>query len=1346
MSLPHRLPNRVCRRRLAVGEVLESRLALSVGQAYITEISASGNATLADQDGDFSDWIEIYNPESEPLDLSGWKLSDRVGQSPAWSFPQETILEAGSFLVVFASGKNRAVTGQQLHTDFALDDDGELVVLFDPASEIVHALPFPEQHDGASFGVEFIGGAPEWSEHRFYLTPSPGVPNTGGVLGFASEPWFNRQHGFYETSEAFALEMHSQIGGALIYYTTDGSEPAAGNPAATLYSAVAKPLVNRTTTIRAAAFVPGYAPSSVATSTFIFLDDVLTQSPSGQAPAGWPAAGNGPNGQVLNYGMDPAIVNDPVWGPQLKAALTAIPSFSIVTDLDNLFDSATGIYVNAQQHGEVWERPTSVELIYPNGETGFQADAGLRIRGGFSRTAANPKHAFRLFFRAEYGESKLEYPLFGDSGADEFDTFDLRTDQNDSWAYQRSREMTMIHDVFSRDTQAAMGQPRTRSQFYHLYINGVYWGLYQTQERAEASYGEEYFGGDKEDYDVIKSTGSPTYQTEATDGNLNAWQTMWQMARSVRADPAAYYRLQGLNPDGTRNPAYPVLLDVDNLIDYMTIIFYTGDEDASLSVPFGNNRSNNWFAMRNWEGDEGFRFFIHDAEQTMFSNHNIGDLSVDRTGPFIHPNQDLLAYSNPQWVHQDLMAHAEYRLRFADRVQMHLSPGGALSEEAILARWNERAAQVAMPIIAESARWGDAQREPPFTKNDWAYAVQNIAQRFFAARERIFLNQLKNDLRENPALPGNLIPGALYPSVAAPVFSQHGGPVSPGASITLTTPPTATSTDTTLVGASAAKRAFIPTNDSLGTTWTHSGFNDSAWQTGTNGVGYERQPSNPDSVTSLIGTDVSAMYNSRSSVFVRTEFTIAAGQQFDELWLRMKYNDGFIAYIDGVEVIRSGNTPAGNPIDDLAGFRDGKLTKVFEEHDISHVLASLALGTHVLAIHGYNDSRFSPRMLVLPELIGRDVVNAPAGSTIYYTTDGSDPRLPGGAISPAAIAYSAAVPIHASGPVKTRALLGGVWSALSTASFSVPTPVRISEIMYHPAVQTAAELARSPGGATVYDKDEYEFIELVNTGSAPVSLAGLRIDGGVRITLGNWTLAAGERAVVVRSGDAFVNRYGTGPRIVGEYGTLPEDDHLSNGGEQLVLLDAGGSAVLDFTYDDAAPWPTAADGSGNSLVIVNVLADGASWVNAASWRASELAGGSPGESDTLPGDLNNDGLVGLRDLVLLRNNLGINSGATRGHGDLNGDGAVTLADVAVFTTLFGRSATTAAASVVARAVPRGGAESVGPVVELRVRRAMSRAAVDAAVDAAGEILVPGGSISDGTSGLRASRRGLRTRA
>ena len=135
------------------------------------------------------------------------------------------------------------------------------------------------------------------------------------------------------------------------------------------------------------------------------------------------------NGQLINYGTDPDIVDilkSPLWAPQVENALKAIPTMSIVTDLPNLFDPSTGIYVNANFDDEMSERPASLELIYPAGATGagfpdgadagFQIDAGLRIRGGYSRGDNNPKHAFRLFFNKEYG-GQLNYPLFGAEGA-----------------------------------------------------------------------------------------------------------------------------------------------------------------------------------------------------------------------------------------------------------------------------------------------------------------------------------------------------------------------------------------------------------------------------------------------------------------------------------------------------------------------------------------------------------------------------------------------------------------------------------------------------------------------------------------------------------------------------------------------------------------------------------------------------------------------------------------------------------------------------------------------------------------------------------------------------------------
>src|SRR4030095_15691673 len=131
------------------------------------------------------------------------------------------------------------------------------------------------------------------------------------------------------------------------------------------------------------------------------------------------------------------------------------------------------------------------------------------------------------------------------------------------------------------------------------------WGLFNTDERPTTDYGASYFGGQPEDYDVIKPAPDNGYSIYATDGNMAAWTDYWNQALALRAlgaagqdTTAAYMRMQGLNPDGTRNLSYPVQLDVDNLIDYMLNIYWGGNLDAPLSNFLSNQSPNNFFATR----------------------------------------------------------------------------------------------------------------------------------------------------------------------------------------------------------------------------------------------------------------------------------------------------------------------------------------------------------------------------------------------------------------------------------------------------------------------------------------------------------------------------------------------------------------------------------------------------------------------------------------------------------------------------------------------------------------------------------------------------------------------------
>ncbi|MGB2822019.1 MAG: lamin tail domain-containing protein, partial [Phycisphaerae bacterium] len=599
---------------------------------------------------------------------------------------------------------------------------------------------------------------------NYFTTPTPGAPNVPGVIGMVKDTQFSVDRGFFE--EEFDLYITTETSGAEIHYTVNGSEPTATT--GTLYTGPVH--IDKTTTLRAAAFKPGYMPTNIDTQTYVFPDDVITQSPFGQAPgAGWPTGSV--NGQTIDYGMDPDIVNNTTWGPQMIDALTSIPSISMVTDLANLFNSSTGIYVHANQSGIAWERPVSVEMLYPTdasgpgfpdgADEGFQIDAGMRIRGGFSVTGSNPKHAFRLFFRQEYGDANLRYALFGREGVDEFDHVDLRTSQNYSWAFQGNSNNSFVREVFARDAQGEQGQPYTRSRYYHLYINGQYWGLYMTQERSEADFAASYFGGDADDYDVVKHRSSRTY---FTDGNNAAYQRLFNAAMAGFANDTAYYRVQGMNPDGTPNPAYERLVDIDNLIDYMIGIFHSGDKDAPISNFMGNSGLNNFYGAYNRENPDGWKWFRHDGEHTL-------DMGMsDRTGPWTSSNFTQLSYFNPQTLHEKLCAHPDYRIRFADRVYKAFFNGGVLAPATARAAVQSRADQIDMAIIAESARWGDAKRSTPYTKSTWLSAVNNV-KNFFNSRNGIVISQLRAD--------------GWYPTIDPPTFSQHGGQVSPGFQLTM---------------------------------------------------------------------------------------------------------------------------------------------------------------------------------------------------------------------------------------------------------------------------------------------------------------------------------------------------------------------------------------------------------------------------------------------------------------------------------------------------------------------------------------------------------------------------------
>lgn len=747
--------------RIGVLSILLSAICLTSANAdvVINEIMARNRGAHTNATGDDrADWVELHNNGALPVTLTGWHLSDDPFNLTKWSFPS-TSIPAGAYLLVYADNATEAVISGELHANFALSADGEALVLVGAdGSTVLDAIDTFEFSPG-QFGyppqIENISYGRNATDGFSYFDPStPGMSNSGGAEDIVADTRFSHDRGFY--SEGFELVISSNTPDAEIYYTLNGSEP---DTSSTHYTGPIS--ISGTKCVRARAYKTGLYPTNIDTQTYIFVADVVNQGGRSRVSppsAEWPTSDV--NGQKIQYGMDRDVTQDARYSPLIDDALLAIPSISLVTELDNLFDSTNGIYVNASQEGDLWERVSSVELINPDGTKGFQENAGLRIRGGASRNSAVPKHGFRLRFRREYGAAKLHYPIFGEDGPDASNGVDLRCSQTPGWHYFDGPSV-FARDIFARDLQIAQGQPSTRGDKYHLYLNGVYWGMYETQENLEQSFMAENWGGNDEDYDII----SKKKHGHTVDGSDAAYRELYDITMAGFEDAAGmdnYFHAQGLGSDGsTPSSRFTRLLDVEALIDYMLVHYWTGELDGMA----GRWGLNNYICAFNRENPDGFKFFKYDSEWSLdvgFQD-NVGrtDTSTD------------FSRFNALIMHGKLVQNPEYLLAFADQVHKHFFNDGIMTASNGLAIFTKRTDEIDTAIIGESARWGDAKTiSPPRTRDDDWIPDVNVTRNWISNRTATVINQLRDV--------------GWYPSLDAPVFSQHGGTFAPGFELSMT--------------------------------------------------------------------------------------------------------------------------------------------------------------------------------------------------------------------------------------------------------------------------------------------------------------------------------------------------------------------------------------------------------------------------------------------------------------------------------------------------------------------------------------------------------------------------------
>ena len=1373
------------------------------GAPRISEFMAANGSFLADEDGVFSDWIEIHNPDVSPISLAGYHLTDNPGNLNKWTFPAVT-LNPGAYLVVFASGKNRIDPAGRLHTDFQLSADGGYLALVAPDGVTVvsgFAPAYPQQFENESFGLGQPGAAgsvnltPAWSQPGNYAN----VYITGRQASSENANSDNLDLGIGgANSQAYLwFDFSSRLGqlpvGAVV---TSATLAWRGTVSSTL---IGSPTVNSLLGV----FPVPDARHGIDTVAAAFTGRDLVDYYATHPPA---ASFNAVRGQVPSVTWNIAsLVQKWVENPgmaqrgQLMILNSARPMFmDWATDAAGkpviTLDVATTSDTNVPPAWSYFSTPTP----------GAPNAAGIRAGPVFASVARkvpqpapgpltvtatmlaanDPVTTVKLYYRAMFAAETMLSMTDNGTGGDVTAGDGIWTAIIPGAAFVPG-EMTRWRFVATDSRGTETREPAFRDPLdSHQYVGTVaqdaglqsllpvlHWFTSNPSGAGTAagSRGAVYYLGELYDNVLFNIHGQSTAGFPKKSHNLDfnrtqrfRWSTNaprvadidlltnWADKSKVRhvlgyevmreAGVAAHFaytvRVEqngsffstadfvedaddiyldraGLNPLGslykmysnTLSPGDSILSpavekkngdpndrsDLQALINGLALtgpaltayLYDNIDLPACVNMLAANSvirnvdmHSKNWYVYRDTGRSGEWSILPWDLDlshgRTWNTPNTYFDNALYSDGLVVTGNSIRLVshlFSIPATRAMILRRIRTLTDRF---LQPPPAPGTPETELYYERRLNEQSALIDPPAIVPSdarrdfEKWGSwlqAGAVVPYTNTDpavetMAEAIQRWKTEYLPARRNYIYNtQVVGKGGEIPQ------------------------PQTGGASF-LYTP---------LVVAGAPAKVLVPTNGSLSVNWigipSFEPFNTAGWISGTTGVGYERGTG----YETLIGVNVNSQMQSNNSVYIRIEFNVTNPAAFDRLELRMKYDDGFVAFLNGA-VLASANSPASPQWNSSAAGSHEANASAFDVYDVTDKKSNLRVGRNILAIQGFNDNVASSDLIILPELYGAALgpvnTNQPVISfgTIEFNpasgnqdqeyiqlinpntiaVDISDWRLKGGiehtfapgtVLAPGGLLYvcanSAAFRARTVSPKGGEGLFvqGGYNGHLSNfgetlrlidaagATNSAMTYVGqasdaqrylvVSELMYHPSGDGLAE-----------------FIELLNiSDSVTLDLAGVHFTQGVEFSFTNsaiQSLAPGARVLVVRSLAAFTAVHGAGLPVAGVFANASA---LSNGGELIKLEDADNGTIREFTYNDVLPWPAGADGLGHSLVLISPQTN-PDHALAANWRPSARPGGSPGGTDVTPfpadpmGDADGNGDRDLLDYAL-GNDLGL---------------------------------------------------------------------------------------------------------
>ncbi|NCG27143.1 MAG: hypothetical protein GWP42_06340 [Verrucomicrobiales bacterium] len=1018
-------------------------------------------------------------------------------------------------------------------------------------------------------GVELLAEVQDTSggaQFGFFKEPSPGSPNGIIFSQPPSEVVFSAQSKLYEDN--FELELSCETPGAEIRYTTDLSVPSnVFGSESDLYTGPIS--ITKSTQVRAQAFLPGALNGEVATNTFLKMSG-------------------------------------------------SVPSFS--SNLPIIVMSTLG-KGGPPDSGSTARKDAYIFFFEPDPETGrttltqapqIMTRSGIRKRG--SSSAGWPK----------YGMS-VETWNDGDNEDNNIKPFGFAREADWIFNSRYQFDRALIRNPLIYEISRSIGRYAARSKYVELYndVSGSelndsdYFGVYSLMEKIEAdpnrvevnrlmpwdNSGEEITGGYIFKRDRNDAGSPPTYSVAGAGGSLiphdpggrevTSQQKSYIQNYLNEMNSALLNRPSGINTKTGKH--FSEYMDIGSFIDHQWLNTLAMNVDwGRLSAYYHKDRSGLVNAGPIWDFDRNMG-----SEDGRDANPRTWDGSGDSSktwydgrypwfGNLMGPN------SNPASAH-----YPDVRQQHTDR-WFELRQGG-FSTESIHAIIDRMAGEIEEAQARSFAKWTSA-RPNGGTFADrglrgWEAEISHL-KGWMKTRVEWIDGQLSNYSPPDFSKPGGVVPSGFEVIMSSPNAQVYytldgtdprveGGAVAAG-SIPFEGGPI----DEVLISSETTCKYYVPTDDSLGLTWTKESFDDGDWAVGANGMGYESPggPLEAYAVTNLY--ELMRSPGRSSSAYVRYEFDFENLENINSLTMRAMIDDGFAAFLNGQKVVSfqapdelSFDSRATKSRLDSLVVRESSLPSF----DLMEFKELLRKGKNVLTVQAMNTSAGGSDFLFRAYLD----VNHTVTSTPLIWKD--------------------------SAVVTARAFDGNLWSAPSQETYVIgdaavnENNLVVSEFMYRPEQETDEEDLL---GFT--KRDDFEFIELLNIGNSPVSLLGSAFTDGVDFNFNNGSksmVGSGERVLLVKDAAAFAHRYGAAAaaKIIGEF---EGSTGLSNDGETITISGADGNPIRTFTYNDKEPWPEGADGDGFSLELISPDSN-PDHNDATNWQLSSVVGGSAGEEGVI---------------------------------------------------------------------------------------------------------------------------------